>query len=113
MNGLATSADGSAEVGFLRRPIWGVVLFALVCVQVATTASLFNPDRQTSALQDDRPIVSGRHPLHLYHGQLGAASWRAGHFGSCYDPAFQAGYPKSPGFGSGSRPAELFLIFGR
>jgi hypothetical protein len=27
----------------------------------------------------------------------------------CYDPAFQAGYPKTPVFDSGSRPAELFL----
>jgi len=27
----------------------------------------------------------------------------------CYDPAFQAGYPKTPIFDNGSRPAELFL----
>src|SRR6185312_3937039 len=48
-----------------------------------------------------------------YHGLLGAQSWRAGGFGSCYDPAFQAGYPKTPIFDSGSRPAELFLLLGR
>src|SRR5262249_28361858 len=30
----------------------------------------------------------------------------------CYDPNFQAGYPKTPVFDSGSRPAELFLILG-
>ena len=29
----------------------------------------------------------------------------------CYDPGFQAGYPKTPAFDSGSRPAELFLAF--
>src|SRR5262249_11190877 len=27
----------------------------------------------------------------------------------CFDPSFQAGYPKTPIFDSGSRPAELFL----
>ena len=27
----------------------------------------------------------------------------------CYDPAFQAGYPKTPIFDSGSRPAEVFM----
>jgi hypothetical protein len=60
-------------------------------------------------LGDDQPIVSGRHPLHLYHGYLGARSFRASHHFSCYDPAFQAGYPKTCIFDSGSRPAELFL----
>jgi hypothetical protein len=114
MNGVVTgAADGSVEVGFGQRPLWGVALFGLLCIQAATTASLFDPGRRWSALCDDRPVISGRHSLHLYHGQLGAESWRDGRFGSCYDPAFQAGYPKTPVFDSGSRPAELFLIFGR
>ena len=58
---------------------------------------------------DDRPIVSGGHPLHLYHGFLGARSLRERGTASCYDPAFNAGYPKTPVFDSGSRPAELML----
>src|SRR5438105_8326147 len=102
MNGLATDpADGPAEVGFTQRPLWGVVLFGLLCVQIATLLSQFDPGRDWHALADDRPVVGGRHPLHLYHGQLGAESWRAGRFGSCYDPAFQAGYPKTPVFDAG------------
>jgi hypothetical protein len=61
-------------------------------------------------LWDDRPIVSGVHPLHLYHGSLGARALLDTGRPCCYDPAFQAGYPKTPVFDSGSRPAELFLL---
>jgi hypothetical protein len=61
------------------------------------------------ALLDDRPLVSGRHPLHLYHGYLGAQSLRSRGSTCSYDPAFQAGYPKTPIFDDGSRPAELVL----
>src|SRR6516162_7750512 len=61
------------------------------------------------ALVDDRPLVSGRHPLHLYHGHLGAQSLRSRGSTCSYDPAFQAGYPKTPIFDDGSRPAELVL----
>jgi hypothetical protein len=63
-------------------------------------------------LTDDRPIISGSHPLHLYFGWLGATSLRSTGNLYCYDPAFQAGYPKTPVFDSGSRPAELFLTLG-
>lgn len=108
----ANQADGPAEVGFLQKPFWCLVLLALVAGQVAATLGLFGSDRSWRNLTDDRPILDGRHPLHLYHGLLGAQSWRAGGFGSCYDPAFQAGYPKTPIFDSGSRPAELFLLLG-
>ena len=61
------------------------------------------------SLCDDRPLLSGMHPLHLYHGFLGAVSFLERDTFCCYDPAFQAGYPKTPVFDSGSRPAELFL----
>src|SRR5262249_34146929 len=48
-------------------------------------------------------------PLHLYHGALGArALFERGNL-SCYDPSFYAGYPKTPVFDPGSRPAELAL----
>jgi hypothetical protein len=73
-------------------------------------ASLFS--YSLTNLTDDRPILSGRHPLHLYHGFLGANSLLAGR-ACCYDPAFQAGYPKTPVFDSGSRPAELWLVLAR
>jgi hypothetical protein len=74
------------------------------------TLSLFGTDRSWENLRDDRPILSGRHPLHLYHGHLGARAFLKNGSSSCYDPAFQAGYPKTPVFDSSSRPAELFLL---
>ncbi|HXG10974.1 MAG TPA: hypothetical protein VNK04_14535 [Gemmataceae bacterium] len=74
------------------------------------TLTLFGPDRPWRRLVDDQPILSGRHPLHLYHGYLGARSLYERGTLCCYDPNFQAGYPKTPVFDSGSRPAELFLI---
>lgn len=74
------------------------------------TLTLFGPDHLWQRLCDDQPVVSGRHALHFYHGMLGAQSLRERGRLSCYDPAFQAGYPKTPVFDSGSRPAELFLI---
>ena len=58
---------------------------------------------------DGNPIICGRHPLHLYHATLGATTFRATFDSSCYDPAFQAGCPKTPVFDGGSRPAELAL----
>jgi hypothetical protein len=41
---------------------------------------------------------------------LGAKSLYQRGSASCYDPAFNAGYPKTPVFDSGSRPAELMLL---
>jgi hypothetical protein len=102
-------ADGAA------RPFpWGsragtLVLFALVAWHSWMTLTLFGPERPWLRLLDDQPIVSGRHALHLYHGYLGAGSLRERGTLCCYDPAFQAGYPKTPVFDSGSRPAECFL----
>ena len=47
-----------------------------------------------------------------YHGLLGYRSWHARQSTTCYDPAFQAGYLKTPIFDAGSRPAELFYLIG-
>jgi hypothetical protein len=88
--------------------LWILLLVALVAWQAWWTVGLFGPD-PLHTLVDDRPIVSGSHPLHLYFGWLGASSLRSTGSLYCYDPAFQAGYPKTPVFDSGSRPAELFL----
>lgn len=96
----------------LKRLLCAGVLALLLVGQGATTLTLFNSRRSTSALLDDRPIMDGGHPLHFYHAGLGARSWKGGGCGSCYDPAFQAGYPKTPIFDSGSRPGELFLLLG-
>jgi hypothetical protein len=80
---------------------------ALVAGQAWMVLSLFGHSPQ--AVIDERPLVSGRHPLHLYHGFLGAQSLRSRGSACSYDPAFQAGYPKTPIFDDGSRPAELVL----
>lgn len=92
-----------------RHPLWLLGLAALVAYQGWLTLGLFDAGHDWRRLLDDDPVVSGRHPLHLYHGYLGARTlWERGRL-SCYDPAFHAGYPKTPVFDSGSRPAELAL----
>jgi hypothetical protein len=94
------------------HPAWLLVLLALTAYQAWMTLGLFGTDRPWRHLFDGEPIVSGRHPLHLYHGYLGARSLYERGTLSCYDPAFQAAYPKTPVFDSGSRPAELMLALG-
>ena len=98
--------------GFRQQPIWLLGVGALLLAQAGLTLALFGPHHPWAALTDDRPILSGRHPLHLYHGTLGADAFRRHGTTTCYDPAFQAGYPKTPVFDGGCRPAELFLLLG-
>lgn len=91
---------------------WMAVTVALLLWQGWLTLSLFGSEGPLERLLDAAPIVSGRHPLHLYHGYLGAQSFLTRGTSCCYDPCFQAGYPKTPVFDGGSRPAELFLLAG-
>jgi hypothetical protein len=95
-----------------EHPAWRLVLLALAAYQAWMTLGLFGPGRPWRRVLDADPIVSGRHPLHLYHGFLGARSLCERGTSSAYDPAFQAGCPKTPVFDSGSRPAELMLALG-
>ena len=104
--------DDLPAEGFRNRPVWLLGIAALVAAQTGLGLALFSADRSWSAVLDDRPILSGRHPLHLYHGTLGAVSFCDRGVTTCYDPAFQAGYPKTPVFDGGSRPAEFFLSLG-
>lgn len=105
--------DGTYAAGFRQRPAWLLAVGLVVIGQAGLAGRLFDADRPWAALADDRPVTDGRHPLHLYHGGLGAATFRAWSATTCYDPNFQAGYPKTPVFDSGSRPAELVLyLFG-
>ena len=102
----------ATNAGFRDRPVWLIAVAALVVAQAGLALDLFGSERPWAAVTDDRPILSGRHPLHLYHGTLGASAFTAGGVTTCYDPQFQAGYPKTPVFDGGSRPAELFLFLG-
>src|ERR1700687_3303808 len=101
--------DGATRPRLANSRFWYVALAGLLVWQGWITLTLFGREDPWQALTDDRPVVSGQHPLHLYHGYLGARSLRERGTPSCYDPAFQAGYPKTPVFDAGSRPAELFL----
>ncbi len=89
--------------------LWWLPLLGLLAWQSWMTLGLFDGEQPWQSLLDDRPILSGRHALHLYHGYLGARALHEHGTLSCYDPAFHAGYPKTPIFDSGSRPAELML----
>lgn len=87
-----------------------VLLLGLLVWQGWMTLGLFGSAAPWEQLTSAEPVLSGMHPLHQYHGYLGAQALLASGQSSCYDPAFQAGYPKTPIFDSGSRPAELFML---
>jgi hypothetical protein len=104
-----TASPGEAGPG---RTLWAtLLLLVLVACQVRWALGWFGPDLPTAwqQLVSDEPIYTARHPLHLYHAQLGAAALRVWGTSACYDPAFQAGYPKTLFFDEGCRPAELLL----
>jgi len=90
--------------------VFAVALVLIVVGQATIASGWFGVRAERWAgLTDARPILNGRHPLHLYHAELGAETFASRWSTSCYDPAFQAGYPKTPVFDGGSRPAELVL----
>jgi hypothetical protein len=97
-------------VGFAQRKAWLLVLLLILIGQGWLTVRFLGAENDLSRLVNDEPIVAGKHPLHLYHGWLGAKTWIERGTSACYDPAYQAGYPKTPVFDSGSRMAELFLL---
>jgi hypothetical protein len=103
-------AEDDAPRAALTPWIWTLLVLGLLAWHGWKTLHLFGDDRPWDNLLDNRPVVTGRHPLHLYHGHLGARSFRATLHSTCYDPAFQIGYPKTHVFDSGCRPAELFLF---
>jgi hypothetical protein len=95
----------------LRRAGSWMTFCALLIVQGYLALQLFGPDNAWSALADDAPITDGRHPLHYYHSTLSAQAWQRSRAVVCYDPLFQAGYPKTPVFDGGGRPLELAALF--
>ncbi len=91
-------------------PWWLILLALVVAWQGWMTLGLFGSENRLAHLTSNEPVLSGRHPLHEYHGTLGARSLRYCGSTLCYDPAFHAGYPKTPVFDAGCRPAELLLF---
>ncbi len=120
--------DPSSATGLDQSKLWWLAFVGLFGWQAWLTLSLFAPPSSSGddrgflsllvstsrasweRLTNDEPIVAGAHPLHLYFGYLGAQTFRERGTLCCFDPAFQAGYPKTPVFDAGSRPAELFLF---
>src|SRR5205823_11326689 len=95
----------------LARAAAGVLACALLAAHGHLALQLFGPAASWDAVWDDEPVVSGRHPLHYYHAGLSALAWQRSHSFVCFDPTFQAGYPKTPVFDGGGRPAELSALF--
>src|SRR5262249_49522348 len=75
-----------------------LALVALLAWRGWLPLPLSAPGRDVPRLLDAEPVLSGRHPLHLYHGYLGAGAFHDRGSLSCFDPAFHAGYPKTPVF---------------
>lgn len=95
---------------FSQQPRWFLALAVVVLGQAGLALELFGSEQPVTGLTDTRPIIGGRHPLHLYHAALGAETFRDRWGTACYDPAFQAGYPKTPVFDGGCRPAEAVMV---
>src|SRR5207237_10562635 len=70
----AAPAGGATSSPRRFLPLWTVLFLALLAWQGWMTLTLFGYDRPWQRLLDDQPILSGRHPLHLYHGYLGACA---------------------------------------
>jgi hypothetical protein len=103
-------SDTAPRQPIRRRWLWLSAFLGLLLVQGALALRLFGPERSWEHLLDDELVTDGQHPLHQYHGALGAETWRASGSGCCYDPAFYAGYPKTPVFDSGCRAAEWYQL---
>ena len=104
-----TPAEGPVD---WTLPTWAWLLgvFALCAWQGWLTLALFG-DYPYDNLLDDKPIMSGVHPQHLYLARRGAEGVITHGRTTVVDHWFQALYPKTPIF-DGGRLAELFLLLG-
>ena len=48
-----------------------IAVGCVLAVHVAITLAAFGPDHPIERITDDEPIVSGRHPFHMYHAGVG------------------------------------------
>jgi hypothetical protein len=95
-----------------RHAGWGAVLALVMAAHIAVTFQAFGDSEPIAAIRNDEPIVSGRHPFHLYHAMAGAAGVRTRGTSACYDPFLAAGYARTVAVDFDSRPYEPFLYFG-
>jgi hypothetical protein len=110
MEGTATSPLVTPRGWRLPLWLWLPALAAIFAWHAWLTLALFGPDPLV-ALLDDRPIIQGSAPQHLYLGSIGAEALRSSGHSCAYDTKHLSGYPKTPIF-DGSRPAEIFLLLG-
>ena len=89
---------------------FALLLLIMTGWHVWMTLSLFGGWPTYDKLVNDEPILSGAHPLHQYHGYIGGHALHDVKRLWCYDPHFQAGYPKTPIFDNGCRTAELCIF---
>jgi hypothetical protein len=105
----------SGALGNLRRWLLhaataAVLVFACVSAARVVGAQHLGPAASPAGTP---PIVFDDHALQYYYGRLGALFLAEGGRTYGYDPAFMAGYPKTPIYYPSSRPYELTLwLFG-
>jgi hypothetical protein len=108
MDAVPTNATERSAAGQWLLGAAGLVV--LLLWQAWLTLGLFG-SYPWPHLVDDEPVLSGAHPQHQYFGTIGAQALKGSGRQCAYDPAFQAGYPKTPIF-NGSRFAEVVLYLG-
>ncbi len=101
----------SLNLGFRDQPQWLLALLLVLVGQFGIAVKWLGGFESNTYQFNNEPITSGEYPLRLYHAGLGAATLRENLGSTCYDPNFQAGYPKTPIFDSAARPLEPVLAF--
>lgn len=90
--------------------LWLACALSILVWHAVMVAGMWGGQDCWATLLDDRPVTSGSHPLHQYHGWLGARSLIDRANLCCYDPRFQAGSIRSPAFSAGGQLASLFYL---
>jgi len=82
-----------------------LILSAMALVMVGCGVALFPTPLD---VLDDRPVVRSDYPFHAFHAKIGQDFLRSHGTPYGYDPAFMAGYPKTPLFSASVNILELF-----
>lgn len=98
--------------GVVRPRVWaGATAIAIAFAMHSWQVGCLFPSLR--AVTDPRPLVAVDHALHLYHGYLGARAIRQRGVVCGYDPAFMAGYRRTPVFDPSANLAELSQLWFR